>query len=185
MSRRRYRLEEPNPNPEKRVLTPQAKELLQRAKRIALARKTLPNFIAYVIRDQNGLPVTPAAHQIAWWDHILYSCRINKTAVVLAVMGHGKSVWCVVALPLYLLGMNPNLRIMIVSSGEQTASERLETIQTYIESCQEYREVFPWVVPDKDRGWNSTAFFRQARRHITNVRFVCGRDQRVSLGVWV
>jgi|GEM_PF-2439366 len=142
------------PKPQKKISKADA-DLRLKAKRIALARRSLPGFVEYVLRDNNGNPVTPAVHQISWWKHLLYSCSIKKIAAILAPMGHAKTQWMAVALPLYLLGLNPNLRIMIISSGQETAVERMETIGAYIENSPEYKEVFPWVERDFDKAWNT------------------------------
>lgn len=138
-----------------RARTPAEAAAIAEAKAILRARRSLPGFVEYVLRDNNGNPVTPAEHQVSWWKHLLYSCSIKKIATILAPMGHAKTQWMAVALPLFLLGLNPNLRIMIVSSGQETAVERMQTIGEYIENSPEYKKVFPRTEPDYDKGWST------------------------------
>lgn len=124
--------------------------------RIALARKSLPAFVEYVLRDMDGASVTNAAHHLAWWEHINYAMKIGKVPLILAPMSFSKTSWISIALPLWLLGQNENFRIILVSSAETIAAERLEAIKAYIEQSPEYKEVFPWIIPDKRKPWNNT-----------------------------
>lgn len=121
---------------------------------IALARKELPAFVEYVLRDKDGKRVRNAPHQIAWWEHLMYSIKIRKIPLILAPMSYAKTQWMAVALPLWLLGQNENFRILMVSSAEKNASERIEEVGRYIQYSAAYREVFPWVRPDYSRDWN-------------------------------
>ena len=132
-------------------LTPQDVKNL----RLLRARKTLPGFVEHVLRDMNGSKVKNAVHQIAWWEHFKYCTKIRKTTVILAPMAHAKTNWIAIALPLWLLGQNENLRIMMVSSAEKIATERLKVIGDYIKRSEAYHELFPWVTPDESSEWNS------------------------------
>ena len=132
-------------------LTPQDVKSLK----LIRARKTLPGFVEHVLRDMNGNPVRTAEHQNAWWEHFKYSVKIGKTSLLLAPMAHGKTNWIAIALPLWLLGQNENLRIMLVSSAEKIATERLKTIGDYIRYSEPYKELFPWVQPDQSAEWNT------------------------------
>lgn len=119
------------------------------------SRKTLPGLVEHVLRDMNGNPVRTAEHQLAWWEHFKYCVGLGKTTVILAPMAHGKTNWIALALPLWFLGQNENLRIMLVSSAEKIATERLKTIGDYIKYSQQYKELYPWVKPDTSAEWNN------------------------------
>jgi hypothetical protein len=131
-----------------------AKTQLAKEARKELARRDFAKFVEYVIRDEDGSPVIAAPHQIAWWDHLKYCWQIDKIPTIISPMSFAKTSWMALALPLWLLGRNPNLRIIIVSSAEDIAAKRLQQIQRYITESPEYREVFPWVKPDYSRAWN-------------------------------
>lgn len=124
------------------------------AKRI-LARRDLTSFAEYVLRDPNGDPIKAAPIHQSWVQHFYYCWQIGKAGVVLAPYAHGKTQWLALALPLWLLGQNPNLRIMMVSSAEDIAAKRLQKIQEYIEHCPEYQEVYPHVKRDRSKPWNN------------------------------
>lgn len=61
------------------------------------------------------------------------------------------TAWMALALPLWMLGQNPNFRITIVSSAEKIAAKRLQEITNYIESSEDYHRIFPWVKLDPNR----------------------------------
>jgi hypothetical protein len=121
------------------------------------ARRDLAAFVNYVIRDDQGNRVTAAPHQLAWRDHLNYCWEIGKDCAILSPMTFAKTAWKAIALPLWLIGRNPNLRIMLVSSAEDVAAKRLQEIQRYITDSPEYHEVFPWVHKDEKRQWNNQA----------------------------
>lgn len=130
-----------------------SKQLLQSALRVK-AKRDLAAFVEYVIHDEEGLSVKAAPHQIAWRDHLNYCWKIGKDAVILSPMTFAKTNWMAVALPLWILGRNPNLRVMLISSAEDVAQVRLETIQRYIDESQQLHEVFPNLKKDYKGKWN-------------------------------
>lgn len=140
----------------KRVLKLDSAERAKKAK-IQLARQSLRHFVEYVFRTEGGDTVEAADHQIAWEEHIRYCWNIGKFCGIVSPMTFAKTAWIAIALPLWLIGKNPNLRIMIVSSAEDVAAKRLQDIQRYIENSPEYHEVFPEVRPDYTRQWNNQA----------------------------
>jgi hypothetical protein len=60
-----------------------------------------------------------------------------------------------IALPLYLLGQNPLMRIKIISSKDEIATERVELIRQYIDESEEYHNVFPEIRRDKKKKWTA------------------------------
>lgn len=141
---------------DERLLLAQKANLKEAAKTV-LARRDLIAFGEQVIRDENGGPVLAAPMHQSWWDHLSYCWNIRKAGVILAPYAHGKSAWMALALPLWLLGQNPNFRIMMVSSAEDIAAKRLQKIAEYIEKSEEYHRVFPWVKFDQNKPNNAHA----------------------------
>lgn len=111
-----------------------------RRARIARARKSCAEFARYVLRDEetNG-PIELAPYQEEWHDLIEEHRRVGFWAHIEA----GKTQGISVAEAIYRLGLNPNLRIVILSSTEGQSKKILRTIKRYMERSPELREVFP------------------------------------------
>jgi hypothetical protein len=122
-----------------------------------LARQNLIRFGEAVIRDENGRLIKAAPMHESWYDHLKYCWMIKKASLILAPYAHGKSQWMALALPLWLLGQNPNFRIMMVSSAEDIAAKRLQKIQDYIKNSSEYHNIFPSVKLDPSKPNNAHA----------------------------
>ena len=60
---------------------------------------------------------------------------------------------------LWLIGRDPNIRILYVSSSDMQATVVSSLVKSTIEFRPEYRELFPDVRPDSDRGWADNEWF--------------------------
>jgi len=60
-----------------------------------------------------------------------------------------------IALPIYLLGQNQNLRIALISNVVDNAERRVLACEDYIERDPDFRLAFPNVVPQKGSHWNA------------------------------
>lgn len=133
------------------------KKVMSAAAKTLLARRDLIAFAESVLRDENGQLIKAAPIHQSWWEHLQYCWMIKKASLNLAPYAHGKSAWMALALPLWLLGQNPNFRIMMVSSAEDIAAKRLQKISEYIRSSPEYHKTFPWVKFDPSKPNNAHA----------------------------
>lgn len=121
-----------------------------------LARQYLHLFWETVIRDsQTSSPIVCAATHLSWSNHIHTYMPTKYDIGILACWSGGKSTLISIGLPLFLLGLNRNARIGIISNTDNTASKRLTTIGEYIRYSKEYRAVFPHVVPAGKKAWNN------------------------------
>jgi hypothetical protein len=79
--------------------------------------------------------------------------------VVLAPVEHGKSTILSIAYPLFLLGVNPDARIALISETQTQASRFLSAIREHIARNDRLHEVFPKLRPaDGNRSkWSDTA----------------------------
>ena len=128
---------------------------LRQEKLIRLARKDANTFIEFVIKDaQTGELVRQSPMHISWQSHIDYCWSIEKCAGILGHWGSGKTIGIAVARTLFEIGKNPNIRIKLVSNSDDRAKERVSAIKEYIESSEEYHQVFPNIKPDFNR-WGS------------------------------
>lgn len=89
----------------------------------------------------------------SWWDFVQECNQNNEFWLIVAPMGHGKSVNYAVSYPLWWLGRNKNKRIQILSNTDDNAMKRVKAIKAYIEHSQTYHDIFPEIIPDKESGW--------------------------------
>ena len=69
--------------------------------------------------------------------------------------GSGKSTVTSQVFPGATLGRNPAENILCISGAEQLASGFQDVIGSYIIEHEGFRQLFPTVLPDKQRGWSS------------------------------
>lgn len=118
------------------------------------AGSKLSNFIETVMRDQDsGDYIRLAELHKSWIKHINFCFQKGLYAGILAPWGHGKSSICAIALPLYLLGVNPAERIKLVSNTDTNARKRVMLIRNYILESKDFKKVFPAVRPDVSNPW--------------------------------
>lgn len=121
------------------------------------ARNSLADFCELVIKDgQTVEPIILDELHKEWIAHInKYLPVPNAKIGIMSPFGVGKSTIVSIALPIFLLGHNQNLRIALVSNVLGNASGRVEACEGYIEHDPEYRLVFPHVLPDKNSHWSA------------------------------
>jgi hypothetical protein len=106
---------------------------------IDLARKDFSFFVRFIKKDFDA----------TWFhNHImgslmtLYTDDDSKKLMISMPPQHGKSTLATQLYPAYLLGVNPNLKIVIASYTADLASRFNREVQKIIDST-EYRKVFP------------------------------------------
>lgn len=70
-----------------------------------------------------------------------------------------KTTWMGVILPAWWVGKYPHLTNMIVSVTDDQAGKSVNLISDTIERSEKWKEVFPGVVPDKDKGWSREGYY--------------------------
>jgi hypothetical protein len=130
---------------------------------LSAAERASTDFVAfceYVIKDERtGQPIKLAEIHHMWIQFMALCWRLNLFPYILAPFGAGKTTIPGIALPLYLLGQDPSLRIKIISAKDDLATERVEVIRQYIDESEEYHEVFPNVVRDPNKKWTAHKIF--------------------------
>jgi len=106
---------------------------------VDLARRDFAFFVRFIKKD----------FDLTWFhSHImeslmtLYSDVDSKKLMISMPPQHGKSTLATQLYPAYLLGVNPNLKIVIASYTADLASRFNREVQKIIDS-QEYRKIFP------------------------------------------
>jgi predicted phage terminase large subunit-like protein len=113
-----------------------------------LARQSLGTFAHYL---------APPEYQFNWHHDLLYDylddfCEGRRRRVIVQMPpGHGKSEGVSRNLPAYLLGKNPDLRVMACSHTSDLAAEMNRDVQRII-SGPRYRSVFPGTALSRTSG---------------------------------
>jgi len=140
---------------------------LEEQLKVRLARKSLKYFSLYAYPehdDQDGLYPergNKPFHE-AWYDKIQYGIYadpvlriLHPRMLTLAPRSSAKTTCIGKKTPIWLLGNDPELRILIVSKTSTLAKTNVRAIKVQIESNPVIRGVFPWLVPSSPWGEES------------------------------
>ena len=131
-------------------------------KRVRMARDRLDVFTEMCGRDENGKRVELAPIHRAWVWHVAYCWDRGLQAIILAPFGSGKSSTLAVPLAAWLIGLNPQIRMQVVSNGDPYAKRRVSSVKQIIETPA-YQEIFPDV--RKGAKWSDHEFFVKREGH--------------------
>ena len=124
----------------------------QRKARAAMARTDINTFIPFVLRDEEtGRPISQAPYHVEIQDMI----DAHGNVVIWGHVELGKTQQVSVGRPLYELGRNPDLRIVIVQATATQAKKIVRTVAEYIEKNAWLKMVFPHLRPGKNQPWNT------------------------------
>lgn len=145
--------------------------LRDRAATIAIAREDPVTFCAFVLRDElTGEPIAIMPMHEEMHDAVTKNDRV----VMWAHFESGKTTQISIGRVLFELGLNPNLRVAIVSRASKGAKKIIRAISGYIERSRELHAVFPELVRSREAEsvWSSEA--------ITVKRSVISKDPSVQ-----
>lgn len=136
-------------------------EIIQAARRARviraqISRKDPSQFCSFVLRDeQTQKPIKQAPMHEEW--HTLLSD--NDRQIIWSHVEGGKTNQIAIGRALYELGLNPMLRIAIISNTNDLAKKIARQLGQYIQKSRELHEVFPHLVPASDPSlpWKSQA----------------------------
>ena len=140
---------------------------------LARARTDICAFILYVMRhERTGRKIKLAPIHRTWHQLADEYDRL----VLWSFAESGKTFGLSVARTLFMLGRDPTLQFAIVSNTTGMAAKIANQIADYIENSEQLHEVFPHLVPNPDRPWNS--------EQLTVMRPTLSKDPSVNtLGV--
>ncbi len=119
----------------------------QRALRTLVARHDPNVFCRYVLRDERtGLPIQQAPMHKEWHHLMNQHARL----VMWSHVEGGKTTQVAIGRALFELGLDPALRICVVSNTNDLAKKMTRLVGQYIEKSAELHEVFPELVPTSD-----------------------------------
>lgn len=124
-----------------------------------LARTDLFFFADNIMRNPNDLPLCIGLH-----DEICHLLQCGGDVGILIPRNHLKSTLVSGAFPIWLLGNNPNLRIMICSAVKELSEALVSYLRDNIKGNKRLRQVFPNLTPalhemgyTKHKIWNKNA----------------------------
>jgi len=117
----------------------------------ALEKKDFAIFCKIVGQDY-GIKDLPD-FQLEW----VKALQEHKRLVIFSPVEHGKSTIMSLLYPLWRLGLNPELRIVIISDTDRQAMKYLYAIKQKIMYCQKLKSFFPRLRPIESGGkiWSS------------------------------
>jgi hypothetical protein len=128
------------------------------ARMAEVSRRDPAVFCQFVLRDeQTGQPIRLAPMHEEWHDIL----NAHKRVVIHTHTEAGKSSLLSIGRVAWEIGVNPAIRILVLSSSSGAAKKIVKSIKNYIENSAEYRSVFPDVTPDKSDTtgmWRDDAF---------------------------
>jgi hypothetical protein len=155
----------PEESPEYLAKLAQLEQLDQRlenthTRKIHKARRNYADFAELVLKDEfSGTKIKLARLHYTWIKHIQTCWERGLHAGVQSCWGSGKTSLIAIGLPLFALGVQPSLRIKLISASDDTARERLALIRRYIEDSEELKEIFPHLRPSEHQDWTRTRLF--------------------------
>jgi len=134
----------------------------KRDRKIRLARQNYIEFAEAVLKDEfSGQDVVLSDIHKSWIHHVHTCWERGLAAAILAPWGSGKTSLISVGLPLFALGVQPSLRIKLISASDDTARERLALIRRYIEDSESLKAIFPHLRPSEHQDWTRSKLFVQ------------------------
>lgn len=112
---------------------------LRKLRKKRARRKALFNEVAFT--DTFGEPIENNWHHLEWFDLTEEHDRL----LIEAAREHAKTEIFGKALPLFEVGVDPNVRILIVSATFDQAAQRTRVLREHVERNAAYRAVFPGV----------------------------------------
>lgn len=116
-------------------------------KRLAETLKLITDNFRIFVSEIIGLDNAPFHREL---DDCL-SCELNKKICIAWPRGHGKSTHLSIAYPLWEIGRNHNMRILLVSSTAETARHYMTEIIGHIERNQKY-QLWAKAIDPKNKG---------------------------------
>ncbi len=110
-------------------------------------------FFYYFVQD---LPLP--AHCVGWVYEFYEAKRLGENLAVEAFRGSLKTTIFSTLLPLYYIGLRPELETIIVQASEDMAHDNSGIIADMVENNAGFRVLFPHVRPDPSQKWGAKGY---------------------------
>jgi len=136
-----------------------AEQIMDASRLFAAQAFNVAGFSAfYRLIHGNDLP----AHARQWVEDIFRVCaaeeKLYEGVVLWAWRGSWKSTTISVTLTAFFVGHHPELTNLIIGANDDSAEKLAAAVARIIELHPAWQLVFPYVVPDKDKGWGAEGY---------------------------
>lgn len=105
---------------------------------------------------------SPAAHHLIWAQALtkLANREIpNNRLLIIAPPGHAKTNWAGIAFPTWYIAQHQYEHVLSFSATSSLSRKSSTTIRDTVANSPSWREMYPQIMPDFDKGWAQTAWF--------------------------
>lgn len=132
-------------------------ERLERGLKACIARK-LDSPIGfkyfYELVYQTDLP----EHAMEWIKTIYKAKKNDRGVLLLSFRGSWKTSVITLAFGAFRIGQEPYRANLIIQANDDSAAKSASSIADVIENNPAWKMIFPYVVPDKPKGWGSAGY---------------------------
>jgi len=118
----------------------------------------MPNLKLAIDNENEGWDEVASVEDVGVQQTIGLEVEGTNNHVTNGVVSHNTQITAV-ALPLFLLGNDPTLRIKLVCLSDDAAKERLSAIKAYIETDEDFKTLFPGIIPGNKEEWSKHKLF--------------------------
>lgn len=122
----------------------EAEIMRQHVRRLEICRDDIDEFCIYVGRDAETNE--PIVQEVFHEEFQTLAAEFNRL-ILMSFPESGKTTQLAILRVLWMLGRNPNIRIVILSKIKDKAVQIVRAIKSYIEKSKELAEVFPELIP--------------------------------------
>jgi hypothetical protein len=98
------------------------------------------------------------AHAMEWIETVYRAKRNDRGSLIFAFRGSWKTSVITLAFGAYRIGQEPHRANLIIQANDDSAAKSASAIADVIEHNNGWKMVFPYVVPDKPKGWGSQGY---------------------------
>src|SRR5688572_24406130 len=125
-----------------------------------LARSDLNAYSEYVFEKK------PYPHHKVITDILMDDTRTRELIIV--PPGAGKSSYVATQYPTWYMGKYPKRNIILISATADHAEKACVSIRQIIDQHPKYKEVFPGIKKDEERGWTKSSLFLTEHTDLDN-----------------
>lgn len=104
----------------------------------------------------------PAAHHLIWAQALTKLAKReipNNRLLIVAPPGHAKTNWAGIAFPTWYIAQHQYDHVLSFSATGNLSRKSSTTVRDTIANSRGWRDMYPNVVPDFDKGWSQNAWF--------------------------
>jgi len=99
----------------------------------------------------------PLPHACEWIEKLYEARKLGKDLVVEAFRGSTKTT-TMMTFVAYRIGLEPHKANLVIQVSEDMAADNTSNIADMIEYNDNWKIIFPNIVPDKEKGWSARGY---------------------------